>query len=88
VLSGLSSVREAAVVGLEDQRWGEVVAAAVVATDPGDPPSIEDMRTATRELLAGFKVPTVWVEVVSLPRNAAGKVDRRAVRRLIEGVPA
>jgi acyl-CoA synthetase (AMP-forming)/AMP-acid ligase II len=77
VLSRHPGVREVAVVGRADQRWGEIVRAVIVAADPDDPPDVEDLRRTARAELAGFKVPTEWVFSPSLPRNAAGKLLRR-----------
>jgi acyl-CoA synthetase (AMP-forming)/AMP-acid ligase II len=70
-------VRECAVVGLADIKWGQRVLALVVASDPGAPPDPEQLRAWARSQLAGFKVPSEWSIVPSLPRNAAGKVVRR-----------
>jgi long-chain acyl-CoA synthetase len=72
-------VMEVSVVGIPDPEWGEVVGAAVVLRH-GDPDSL---RPWLRERLAAYKVPTRWVCVDELPRNANGKVDRRRVRELL-----
>jgi acyl-CoA synthetase (AMP-forming)/AMP-acid ligase II len=75
-------VLEAAVVGLPDKRWGEVVTAMVV---PRQGASIDgaDLEAFCRERLAAFKVPR-RVEVVSeLPRNPMGKVQKfRIIKEL------
>ena len=73
-------VSDAAVVGLPDDRWGEVVAAAVVALKGAypDPAELEDL---TRARLTTAKVPRRWLFLAELPRNANGKVDRDAVRQ-------
>jgi acyl-CoA synthetase (AMP-forming)/AMP-acid ligase II len=81
VLEQHAGVREAAVVGVPDRRWGEVVRAVIVPADPDAPPGAEELRAHTRARLAGFKVPTEWALADALPRNAAGKLVRR---RLIE----
>ena len=79
-----SAVRDAAVVGLPDEKWGEQVAALVVAED-------EDLNAATlepflRDRLAGFKIPRTLAFVEELPRTVSGTVEREAVReRLAEG---
>ena len=78
-------VLEAAVVGLPDKRWGEMVTAMVV---PRQGAAIDgaDLEAFCRERLAGFKVPR-RVEVVSeLPRNPMGKVQKfRIVEELSGG---
>jgi O-succinylbenzoic acid--CoA ligase len=74
-------VREAAVVGLPDPTWGQVVAAAVVADGELD---CEQLRAWMRERLATFKVPGRIVRVDALPMTASGKVRRRAVREELE----
>ena len=50
---------------------------AVVTTDTQAPPSADDLRAFVRSQLAGFKVPTEWAFVPTLPRNATGKLLRR-----------
>ncbi|MHB8800253.1 MAG: acyl-CoA synthetase [Thermoanaerobaculia bacterium] len=78
------SVKDAAVVGLPDEEWGERVAAAVV-TD-GAPLSLDSLRAFARERLAPYKLPTRLLVLDDLPRNAMGKVTKPAVRTLF-GVP-
>lgn len=81
VLAQHPVVAEACVFGVPDRKWGEVVAAAVVAQDIGTRFDFEDLRAFARERLAGFKVPTVWEQTDALPRNVAGKVLRRELIR-------
>lgn len=71
------AVREVVVVGVPDRRYGELVKAVVVPTDPSAPPSAEELQQHARLGLAHFKVPTVVELVEVLPRNAGGKVPRR-----------
>lgn len=70
-------VREVAVVGMPDRRYGETVKAVIVAKDPGTPPSPEELQAYVRARLAPFKVPGVIEFIAALPRNANGKVLRR-----------
>jgi len=77
VLVTHASVREVAVVGLPSEKWGEEVAAFVVA---GSPVVTADLDTYCRDALAGFKVPRRYEFVESLPRNAAGKILKRELR--------
>jgi acyl-CoA synthetase (AMP-forming)/AMP-acid ligase II len=80
-------VREVAVVGIPDRRWGEVVKAFVVPRDPGACPDDEALRAYARARLAGFKVPVEWEFVTALPRNHAGKVLRRALLPRAQSAP-
>ena len=73
------AVEAAAVVGLPDERWGQIVAAAVVVRPGFDP---EEAAAWLKERLAGYKVPRRFVSVESLPATASGKVQRHLVRRV------
>jgi long-chain acyl-CoA synthetase len=80
VLCTHPAVREAAVVGIQDDALGEEVAAFVVGSvEP------EDVRAYARERLAGFKYPRLVVVLDALPSGATGKVDRAALERLAAG---
>lgn len=71
------AVADAAVVGVPDERWGEVCAAFVVLSgDAGE----EDLREHCRARLARFKVPKTFTVVDELPRNALGKVLKDELR--------
>ncbi len=73
VLARHPAVVECAVVGVPDERWGEVGLAAVVLT-PGAEVSPEALQSFCREHLAAYKVPKHVRFLTALPRNAAGKV--------------
>lgn len=76
VLLSHSAVSAAAVVGIDDDHWGQRVAAAVVGdTTP------ERVHEYCREQLAGFKLPRRICIIDSLPRTASGTVDYEAVAR-------
>jgi len=75
------TVREAAVIGLDDPEWGERVAALVVPADSAaDSVDADDLRAFCGERLAGFKTPKTIGIADALPRTASGTVDREAVR--------
>ncbi|MSP63221.1 MAG: 2-succinylbenzoate-CoA ligase [Myxococcales bacterium] len=74
-----TGVSDAVVVGLPDERWGEVVAAAVVRLG-GAYPDPSELEGLARARLTTAKVPRRWIFIPELPRNANGKVDRDAVR--------
>ena len=68
-------MREASVLGVPDDRLGEAVVAALVATDDVDPDTLPEAVVAfCREHLAHYKVPSRMLVLDGLPRNALGKV--------------
>ncbi|MBB4907113.1 FadD3 family acyl-CoA ligase [Actinophytocola algeriensis] len=76
VLARLPGVTESAVVGVPDERLGEVGKAFVVANGL----STEDVIAHCRRLLANYKVPRQVEFTEALPRNASGKVLKRVLR--------
>lgn len=89
-IRALPGIADVAVVGLPDDRWGEVVC-AVVVPEPGAPvPEVAALRAGLSGL-AGFKHPRRVVAAESIPRTAAtGQVMRSAVREAVlrERAPA
>lgn len=78
VLRGHPAVRDCAVIGLPDPRWGEAVS-AVVQLDRETPDA--ELTAHCRASLAGYKTPRRWYRVGALPLNAAGKVDKPLLRQ-------
>ncbi|MEV5570557.1 AMP-binding protein [Spirillospora sp. NPDC052269] len=70
-------VREAAVVGVPDERWGEVGRAVLVTAAPV---TEDGIRAYCRERLAAYKVPKRVETVDALPRNATGKILKARLR--------
>lgn len=77
------TVVEAAVVGLPDDTWGELVAACLVVAADCEltPAALQDW---CRDRLSIYKLPRRVEFVAHLPRNAMGKVTKPAVRALLE----
>jgi fatty-acyl-CoA synthase len=75
------AVSEVAVVGLPDERWIEAVTAFVVLRQ-GHSVGPDGLIAHVRGRLAGFKVPKRIVLMDALPRNTAGKLLKRELRRL------
>ncbi len=73
------AVREAAVVGAPDERHGEVPV-AYVALQPGAEADAAALRAFCRESLGRHEVPRRVVFLPDLPKNAAGKILKRALR--------
>jgi acyl-CoA synthetase (AMP-forming)/AMP-acid ligase II len=72
-------VVQAAVIGIPDERLGEVGMAFVV-TRSGDPAVAEDIITWSREQMANYKVPRVVEVLDELPTNATGKIVKDELR--------
>lgn len=79
VLLDHPAVSEAAVVGIAHEHWGETVQ-AVVALEPGQVVTAEDLIAFSRAGLADFKVPRSVRFVEELPKSSTGKILRRLVR--------
>ena len=80
-LRGLPGVRDVAVVGLPDARWGEVVCAAVVPAGDGAVPDVAAVRAHVAGRLAPFKQPRRIAVVEAIPRTpATGQIQRSRVR--------
>jgi O-succinylbenzoic acid--CoA ligase len=79
VLLAHPAVAEAGVIGVADARWGQVVC-AFVRLRPAHAPAADELMAFCRERLARYKVPATIRFVETLPRNAAGKLLRRALR--------
>lgn len=75
-------VRAAAVVGVPDDRLGEVAAAFLVLDDPTGLDT-DGLDALVDSRLASFKRPRSYTAVDELPLNAIGKVDKVALRRRI-----
>ena len=74
------AVSEVAVVGLPDPKWIEAVSAFVVLR-PGQTVTEADLIAHARTQLAPYKLPKQVIFIDNLPRNTAGKLLKRELRR-------
>jgi fatty-acyl-CoA synthase len=74
------AVSEVAVVGLVDEKWGEIVTAFVVLHAGSDTTS-EDLEVHCLAKLGKYKVPKQIVIVPELPKTAVGKIDKKEMVR-------
>jgi acyl-CoA synthetase (AMP-forming)/AMP-acid ligase II len=86
VLQAHPAIEEAAVIGVEDQDWGEVVKAVIVLKE-GQSVTREEVVEYAKSRLASYKAPAYVTFVKELPRNAMGKVLKTDLRKLY-GTPA
>jgi long-chain acyl-CoA synthetase len=74
------SVREAAVFGIPDEKWGEIVMAEIVLK-PGKTLTADGLIAHCRRSLANYKIPRrVEFSSIELPKSASGKILKRALR--------
>lgn len=76
-LLDLPGIDEAVVFGVPHPDFGEGVTAAILGPEPVDEP---ELIANAREVLANYKTPKRIVQLTELPKNAMGKVDRKALR--------
>jgi fatty-acyl-CoA synthase len=76
------AVAEVAVVGVPDERWGEVVQAFVVPM-AGQQLKARELMLFLRGKIADYKIPTKYEFLESLPRNPTGKVLRRVLKEKV-----
>lgn len=81
VLLSHGKVREAGVIGVEDQKWGQVPIAFIV----GEKLTEQELEAFCLEKMAKYKVPRHFYFLQELPRNATNKLQRHKLRDLIEG---
>ena len=81
VLTGDPTVLEAAVIGVADDKWGEVVV-AYVQPSPGCVVDLGILKARCASSLSGYKRPTSLVVLDAIPRNAVGKIDKAALRAM------
>jgi fatty-acyl-CoA synthase len=78
-LTAHPAVREAAVVGVPDERWGEVPRAFVSLMEGAEVDEAV-LIAWVRERLAGFKVPKTIVILAELPKGGTGKIRKQDLR--------
>jgi len=86
-LAGHPGIADVAVVGLPDERWGEIVCAVVVPAG-GQAPGLEDLRLHCSGRLAPYKQPRRLTVVEAIPRTApTNQVQRRLLVEWISAPP-
>jgi fatty-acyl-CoA synthase len=79
-----SKVADVSVIGLPDERWGEIIAAVVRPADPAAPPSADELHAWCREKLAAHKTPSAWYFVESYPMTASGKIQKFMLKQWVQ----
>ena len=70
-------IRQVAVVGLPDEKWGEIIAAFMLSETT---PELHELKAYCQKHLSAQKTPTTWVQVPEFPLTGSGKVQKFAIR--------
>ena len=73
------AVREAAVIGVPDERWGERPLAMVVAS--ADDVSFAELRDFLAGRVPRWQLPERWTRLPEVPKTSVGKFDKKALRQ-------
>ena len=79
VLRKYPGVKDCGVIGIPDEEWGELVAAALVTEKNID---VSVLNAWIRERMPAYKTPRKYLVVEDLPRNAMGKVTKNELKKL------
>lgn len=80
ILRTHEAVKDCSVVGVPNEEWGELVAAALVVDNPEL--DLKTLNTWMREKMPAYKTPRQYKIVEELPRNAMGKVTKNDLKKL------
>ena len=73
------AIREAAVVGVPDERWDERPLAAVVLNE-GESPSAQELCDWLADRVAKWWLPERWAFIAEVPKTSVGKFDKKVLR--------
>lgn len=80
VIMEIEGIADVGVIGVPDDKWGEAVK-AIVVLKPEHQVSEEEIIAYSRQHLAGFKIPKSVDYIDTIPRNAAGKMLKKDLRK-------
>jgi fatty-acyl-CoA synthase len=75
-----ADVADAAVIGIDDERWGERPLACIVPK--AEPPSLDSLRDHLEGTVPRWWFPESYAWVEAIPRTSVGKIDKNAIREL------
>jgi malonyl-CoA/methylmalonyl-CoA synthetase len=79
VLRKHPQIADCGVVGIPDEEWGELVAAAIITSEPIE---TKELTIWLRERMPAYKTPRKYLVLGELPRNAMGKVVKNELKKL------
>jgi len=75
-----SNIKECAVVGVPDNKWGEIIAAALVIREKNT--NIDEIQEWCSDYLSDYKIPRIIKLLDELPKNAMGKIKKPKLRNI------
>lgn len=75
------SIADAAILGIEDDSYGEIVAAVVVLKENANL-TLKELKESAGKKLAPYQLPKTMLITDVMPRNAMGKLDKKEIRKL------
>lgn len=82
VLNSFSSIKESAVVGIPDKKWGQKITAFLVLHNNYEKLNKQEIENGLKDALRGFKIPKEFVIINKLPRTSTQKIKRSELIRL------
>lgn len=82
VLNSFSGIKESAVVGIPDKKWGQKVTAFLVLNDSNGELNKQEIEKGLKESLRAFKIPKEFVIISKLPKTTTHKIKRSELIRL------
>ena len=73
---------EAAVIGIEDEEWGQKVVALITVTD-SETHNLESVKNKLKGKIAAFKLPKELLIVEAIPKTSTGKIKKRDLKKAI-----
>ena len=77
-LMNVEGISDAAVVGIDDDEWGQKVTAYIVTTFLED----EFLHSELKKSLSPYKIPKEYLQVSHIPRNELGKIEYKKLQSL------
>jgi len=78
-------IRDVAVIGMRDEKWGEVGHALVLPENADDPVTLEEIEAFCEGKLARYKIPKKITLVEAIPRTLTGKILKKELRKQYAG---
>lgn len=84
VLFDHPAIDQVAVLGISDEKWGEIVATVLTVARDAECPTVDDLVSYCRERMASQKVPSLWFFVTEYPLTPSGKIQKHVLKEMIE----